>query len=74
MAGSSLFLGSYSLGWSYIDYENSFEEQVNVSIYDYPLLSGGYQGFLRDAFRISNSQEVWLRTQVYEAVSQQIID
>ncbi|MGH1436009.1 MAG: hypothetical protein ACRBG0_16295 [Lewinella sp.] len=74
MAESSLFSGSYSLGWSYSDYKNSFDEEVKVSVYDYPLLSDGYQGFLRDAFRISNSQEGWLRTQVYEAVSQRIID
>ncbi len=74
MAESSLFSGSYSLGWSYSDYKNSFDEEVEVSVYDYPLLSDGYQGFLRDAFRISNSQEGWLRTQVYEAVSQRIID
>ena len=54
--------------------ENSFKEEMEVSVYHDPLLSGGYQGFLRDAFRISNTQEGWLRTQVYEAVKQRITD
>lgn len=73
-ASGFYYLGYNNSGWSYGSYVNSFENEMEVSVYHYPLLSGGYQGFLRDAFRISNNQEGWLRAQVYEAVKQRITD
>ncbi|WP_367391002.1 hypothetical protein [Lewinella sp. LCG006] len=69
-----LLRSKFSLAFEGNYYYDTFGSALDVSIYDYPLQVDGYQGIIRDAFRISNNQQSWLRTQVYEAVKQRITD